>query len=64
MTEKAALPDMNVIPTYAYERFVAGLHVDDPDYPDNYAVPAPGRPLQPEHQEQLASRFREALANK
>jgi diadenosine tetraphosphate (Ap4A) HIT family hydrolase len=52
---------LHVIPRYASPRLAAGIDVDDPDYPDHYAVPAPYRPLDPEQAAQLARLLHAAL---
>jgi diadenosine tetraphosphate (Ap4A) HIT family hydrolase len=52
---------LHVIPRYASMRVVAGIEVDDPDYPNHYAVPAPDRPLDPEQTARLARLLRAAL---
>lgn len=46
---------LHIIPRYAAPRRVAGLHVDDPDYPGHYAVPAPERRLTRDQTEQLVT---------
>jgi diadenosine tetraphosphate (Ap4A) HIT family hydrolase len=52
---------LHVIPRYAHARLLGRLHVEDPDYPDHYAVPAPDCPLEPDQQDQLVGQLRQAL---
>jgi diadenosine tetraphosphate (Ap4A) HIT family hydrolase len=54
---------LHVIPRYAAPRQIAGLHIDDPDYPDHYAVPAPDRRLTHEQREHLTALLRASLVN-
>jgi diadenosine tetraphosphate (Ap4A) HIT family hydrolase len=52
---------LHVIPRYASPRMVAGIQVDDADYPGHYAVPAPHRPLEAEQSARLVALLRAAL---
>ena len=54
---------LHVIPRYATPRQIAGLRIDDRDYPDHYAIPAPDRRLTREQGEHLAALLRAALAD-
>jgi diadenosine tetraphosphate (Ap4A) HIT family hydrolase len=53
---------LHVVPRYATRRQVAGLRIDDPDYPGHYAVPMPDCRLTREQSECLATLLRAALA--
>lgn len=54
---------LHIIPRYAVPRQIAGLRIDDPDYPGHYAVPAPDRRLTREQSENLAALLGTALVS-
>jgi diadenosine tetraphosphate (Ap4A) HIT family hydrolase len=52
---------LHIIPRYATQREIAGLCIDDPDYPGHYAVPAPERRLTRDQGERVVALLRTAL---
>ncbi len=54
---------LHIIPRYAAVRQFAGLVFEDLEYPGHYAVPAPDRRLEADHQRALAKLLQQHLEN-